>query len=243
MPFACIFVPDFPAEAIVRAEPELRAQAVAVLEGKPPLQKVFAVNEKARRAGIEPGMTKIQIEAFTEIVLRPRSTLQETAAHAALLDCAQSFSPRVEDTAPDTVILDLAGLESLFRSFPKIARDIARRADQRLEANVATALNPDTARFAARGFSGVTVIAEGKEAERMGNLPLEVLFPELTLPDPSEEAARLLETFDLWGVRNFRALCALPEVALSERLGQHGIQLQQLARGVISRTLCLRIRR
>ncbi len=73
MPFACIFVPDFPAEAIVRAEPELRAQAVAVLEGKPPLQKVFAVNEKARRAGIEPGMTKIQIEAFTEIVLRPRS--------------------------------------------------------------------------------------------------------------------------------------------------------------------------
>ena len=63
MPFACIFVPDFPAEAIVRSEPELHAQAVAVLEGKPPLQKVFAVNEKARRAGIEPGMTKIQIEA------------------------------------------------------------------------------------------------------------------------------------------------------------------------------------
>ena len=60
MPFACIFVPDFPAEAILRAEPELRSQAVAVLEGKPPLQKVFAVNENARRAGIEPGMTKIQ---------------------------------------------------------------------------------------------------------------------------------------------------------------------------------------
>jgi protein ImuB len=164
--------------------------------------------------------------------------LQETAAHAALLDCAQSFSPCVEETAPDTVILDLSGLESLFGSLPKIARDIARRAsDLGLEANVATAFNPDTARFAARGFSGVTVIAEGKEAERMGNLPLDVLFPELTLPEPSEEAARLLETFDMWGVRNFRALCALPEVALSERLGQRGIKLQQLARGVISRTL------
>src|SRR5215475_3574354 len=99
MPFACIFVPDFPAEAIVRAEPELRAQAVAVLEGNPPLQKVFAVNEKARRRGVEPGMTKIQLEPFTEIVLRPRSALQETVAHAALLDGAQSFSPRVEDTA------------------------------------------------------------------------------------------------------------------------------------------------
>jgi nucleotidyltransferase/DNA polymerase involved in DNA repair len=238
MPFACIFVPDFPAEAILRAEPELRSQAVAVLEGKPPLQKVFALNETARRAGIEVGMTKIQVEPWTDLVLRPRSPLQETAAHSALLDCAQSFSPRVEDTAPDTVILDLAGLESLFGVLPKIARDIARRtSDLGLEANVATAFNPDTARFAARGFSGVTVVPEGKEAERMGNLPLEVLFPELTAPNSSEETARLLETFDLWGVRNLRALCALPEVALSERLGQNGARLQKLARGAIQRTL------
>lgn len=238
MPFACIFVPDFSVEAVLRAEPELRSQAVAVLEGKPPLQKVAGVNEKAQRAGVEPGMTKIQIEACTELVLRLRSPLQETGAHAALLDCAQSFSPRIEDTAPDTVLLDLSGLESLFGSLPKIARDIARRtSDLGLEANVATALNPDTARFAARGFSGVTVIPEGKEAERLGNLPLEVLFPELGSSSPSEQATNFLETFDLWGVRNLRALCALPEVALSERLGQQGIRLQQLARGTISRTL------
>jgi len=238
MPFACIFVPDFPVEAVLRAEPELRSQAVAVLEGKPPLQKVVGVNEKARHAGIEPGMTKIQIEACTELVLRPRSLLQESAAHAALLDCAQSFSPRIEDTAPDTVLLDLSGLESLFGSLPKIARDIARRtSDLGLEANVATAFNPDTARFAARGFSGVTVIPEGKEAERLGNLPLDVLFPELASSDSSEQAMNLLETFDLWGVRNLRALCALPKIALSERLGQQGVRLQQLARGAISRTL------
>jgi protein ImuB len=238
MPFACIFVPDFPAEAILRAEPELRSQAIAVLEGKPPLQKVFAINEKARRIGIEPGMTKIQVEPWTDLTLRPRSPLQETAAHAALLDCAQSFSPRVEDTAADTVILDLSGLESLFGLLPKIARDIARRtSDLGLEANVAVAFNPDTARFAARGFQGVTVIPEGHEAERLGNLPLDVLFPELPGPDRSEADARILETFDLWGVRNLRALCALPEVALSERMGQTGPYLQQLARGAVARTL------
>jgi protein ImuB len=237
MPFACIFVPDFPVEAVLRAEPELRSQAVAVLEGKPPLQKVAGVNEKARRAGVELGMTKIQIEACTELVLRVRSSLQETAAHSALLDCAQSFSPRVEDTAPDTVLLDLSGLESLFGSLPKIARDIARRtSDLGLEANVATAFNPDTSRFAARGFSGVTVVPEGKEAERLENLPLEVLFSEL-VSNPSEQTASFLATLDLWGVRNLRALCALPEVALSERMGQQGIHLQQLARGVIARTL------
>src|SRR6201987_3911206 len=238
MPFACIFVPDFPVEAILRAEPELRAQPVAALEGKPALQKVFATNANARAIGIEAGMTKIQVEPWTELVLRPRSSLQETAAHSALLDFAQSFSPRVEDTAPDTVLLDLSGLESLFGSLPRIASEIARRTSNLgLEANVATAFNPDTAMFAARGFAGVTVVPQGKESERLGNLPLDVLFPELTAPNPPEETARLLETFDLWGVRNLRALCALPEIALSERLGQQGAQLQKLARGAISRPL------
>ncbi len=177
MPFACIFVPDLPVEALLRTEPGLRSQPFAVLEGKPPLQKVFAANENARRAGITPGMTKLQIEACAGLAFRARSVLQETAAHAALLDCAQSFSPRVEDAAPDTIVLDLLGMELLFGSLPKIARDLARRAlDLGLTANVAVAANPDTAVLAARGFRGVTVIPEGKEAERLGNLPVELLF-------------------------------------------------------------------
>ena len=62
MPFACIFVPNFPVAAVFRAEPELRPQAVAIFEGKPPLEKVFAVNESAGRMGIAPGMTKAQAE-------------------------------------------------------------------------------------------------------------------------------------------------------------------------------------
>lgn len=238
MPFACIFVPDFPLEAIVRTEPELRSQAMAVLEGKPPLQKVFALNENARRASIELGMTKLQVEACTDLVLRSRSQLQEAAAHAALLDCAQSFSPRVEDTASDTLLLDLAGLESLFGPLPKIAREVAcRAADLGLEANVAVASNADTAMVAARGFSGVTVIPVGEEADRLGNLPLDVLFGGLSDPHHKDGAERLLETLHRWGIRNLRSLAALPEIAISERLGQEGVRLQQLARGATSRTL------
>ncbi len=52
MPFACIFVPDFSLQAILRAEPSLRSQAVAVLEGKPPLEKILVANEHARTAGV-----------------------------------------------------------------------------------------------------------------------------------------------------------------------------------------------
>ncbi len=229
--FACIYVPDFPVEALLRTEPGLRSQALAVLEGKAPLQTIFALNEKARHASVSPGMTKLQVEACSDLVLRPRSLLQEAAAHAALLDCAQSFSPRVEDAGCDTVLLDLAGLEPLFGSLPKIARDVARRAsDLGLEANVAVASNPDTAVLAALGSSGVIVIPEGREAEQLGNLPLEVLFT-------GGHDLQALDVLERWGIRNLRALAALPEVALSERLGQEGIRLQQLARGCSSRSL------
>jgi protein ImuB len=248
MPFACIFVPNFPVAAVFRAEPELRARAVAIFEGKPPLEKIFAVNESARRMVITPGMAKAQAELCSELTLRPRSPLQESAAHAALLDCAQSFSPCVEDAALDTVILDLAGMESLFGTLPEIARNLFRRAaDLGLDANVAAASNPDAAMLAARGFSGVTVIPLGKESESLGSLPVEVLFADQgegkerdgkkEEDEQQKESVRLLATLDRWGVRNLRALAALPEVALSERLGQEGLRLQQLARGAASRTL------
>jgi protein ImuB len=236
--FACIFVSDFPVEALLRATPVLRSQSVAVLEGKAPLQKVFAVNENARRAGVAPGMTKLQLEACSGLALCDRSPLQEASAHAALLDCAQSFSPRVEDAGCDTVLLDLAGLETLLGPLPRIARAMARRAsDLGLEVNVAIASNPDTAGLAARGFRGVTVIPAGKEAEQLGSLQVEVLLENLPEPDSPQEAEQFFETLTRWGVRNLRALAALPDVAISERLGQKGVRLQKLARGVTSRTL------
>jgi protein ImuB len=236
--FACIYVPNFPVVAILRAEPELRTQAVAVFEGNPPLEKVLAANEKAASMGIAPGMTKAQAELCTELMLRPRSALQESAAHAALLDCAQSFSPVVEDEACDTVLLDLSGTESLFGPLPEIVLALHHRARTLgLEAQIATASNPDAAIVGARGFCGVTVIPDGQESERLGSLPVKVLFADRLEGEQKKEAACLLETLDRWGIRNLRALGALPEVALSERLGQRGLHLQQLARGTASRTL------
>jgi protein ImuB len=81
------------------------------------------------------------------------------------------------------------------------------------------------------------VIPPGKEAERLGQLPMEVLVDDHLEGDQREEAASLLETLNRWGIRNLRALAALPEVALSERLGQQGLHLQKLARGAHTRTL------
>jgi len=235
MPFACIYVPDFPVAAILRAEPELRSKAVAVVEGKPPLEKLLGGNEIARREGVCSGMTKLQAELCDDVILRDRSELQESAAHQALLDCAQSFSPRVEDFAPDTLWLDLSGLDKLFGPLPKIAREIYRRAaEMGLETNVAVASTLESALLAAQGFSGVTVVPEKKEAEVLGGLPVDVLFAG---DADFENSEQFLETFRRWGVRKFRDLAELPEIALTERLGQEGLNLQRKARGMGMRNL------
>ena len=234
--FACIFIPDFPAQAIICFEPELRVCPVAVLTGRPSLEKVMALNEQARQLGVDVGATKSQLEAWENLVLRPRSESQETSAHATLLDCAQSFSPEVEDTSHGIVLLNLAGLAPLLGPQPKIARDLMQRISQLgLEANIAVASNPDAALLAARGFAGVTLIPEGREAERLGDLPVDVLLESFS--SDAEEAARWVETFDRWGIRKLRALAALPEVPVSERLGQQGLRLQKLARGAAARKL------
>lgn len=235
MSFACIFVPDFPVAAILRAEPKLCSHPVAVLEGKAPLEKVLALNEEARHAGICEGMTKLQAELCDGVRLRDHSELQESAAHQALLDCAQSFSPRVEDFARDTLLLDLAGLDKLFGPLPKIARAMFRRASgMGLETNIAVASTLESALLAAHGFSGVTVIQDGKEAEILGSLPVDFLFSDQSNFEQKEE---VLKTFRRWGIHKFRDLAALPEIALTERLGQAGLDLQRKARGLGTRNL------
>lgn len=227
--FACLFVPDFPVEAFVCLEPELRLQPVAVLEGKPPLSRIIAMNDRAREATLELGMTRMQAQLRApETVLRMRSPEQEATAHASLLDCGHAFSPRVEDTALDHIVIDVSGLDRLLGNLSQVAEQIAQRATSLgLQVNVTLASNPDAAIYAAHGFPGITVIPAGSETERLGTLPIENLFP------PPET----LETLSRWGVRTFAQLAALPEIALSQRLGQEGLQLQKLARGTFVRTL------
>src|SRR5882724_2195344 len=159
--------------------------------------------------------------------------------YAALMNCAFAFSPLVEETAENTVVLDIEGCELLFGSPREIAKEIARQAAKLgLKANVATAQNPDAAIHAARCFSGVTVIAPGKEAKRLGDLPLEALDATLARVE-SDRAAEILETLGLWGIHSFREFAALPEVGVSERLGPEGVRLQKLARGESERPLLL----
>src|SRR5580658_7481283 len=228
MAFASIHVPNFPVQAVVRAEPSLRNRAVALVDGTPPIWNVVAANEAALLAGIELGMSKSQAAQFHALEIRNRSRVQEKSAHAALLDLGASFSPRLEDTAPDTIILDISGLASLFGSSENISTQLVQRASALgLLVSVAVSSNLEVSLHAARGFSSITVIPTGEEAKCLGKLSVRTLLP----------SAEILETLERWGVRDCAALAALPVLQLSERLGQEGVRLHELARGACLRSL------
>src|SRR5579864_124058 len=230
MAFASIHVPNFMMQAVVSAEPELRGGAVALTDGASPLCVVVALNEGARAAGIQLGMSESQAGEFCEVEIRRRSVARERALHGALLDVGWSVSPRIEDTSPDTIVLDIAGLGSLFGSEENIASELIRRAAALgLSAHVAVSANLETALHAARGFSGITLIPSGEEAACLGILPVRALYPSIEIQ----------ETLARWGIHTCAELAALPVLQLSERLGQEGVLLHELARGARVRSLVL----
>src|SRR5450755_3362983 len=120
-----------------------------------------------------------------------------------LLALASSFSPLVEDTAPGMVIFSIVGLGRLIGTPPEIAAAVARRgAEAGIQANLAISADPDTAMLAARHLRGITLIPAGREADRLGALPVHVISAE----------PELIETLDRWGIHTLADLAALPEL-------------------------------
>ncbi len=172
-----------------------------------------------------------------------------------LIDLAFTFSPLVEHTADDTVVLNVSGQNLLFgspansgpavddnatiHSVRALASEIVRRAAQlNFKVNVSIAANPDAAIHAARAFKGVTVIPVGEESLQLGNLSLKTL--DYSLADIEQErVAGIEETLELWGLRTFSDFAGLPLAGVAQRLGQAGVRLQKLAQGKSDRQMVL----
>jgi len=185
----------------------------------------------------------------------PKNGFQENAGQAMLVDLAFTFSPLVEQTAIDTVVLDIAGQDLLFGSpgnssapvdknaeidsARALASEIVRRANQLgFKVNVSVAANPDAAIHSARAFKGVSVISAGEESLKLGSLPLKLLDYSLAEIEP-ERVGEIDETLGLWGLRTFSDFARLPLAGVAQRLGQAGVRLQKLAQGKSDRQMVL----
>jgi protein ImuB len=228
--FGAVYVPNFILQAITRCEPELRTQPLAIIDGSPPTYQVVALNRLAEILGVARGMTKAAVSQFAQATIRTRCRVREKAASAALLDVAWSITPRVEDTARDTLLIDISGLASLFGNAETIASEIASRASTfGMHVHVAVSANVETARIVACALPGPTIVPEGEERRFLETLPVSMLSPSLELSG----------IFDRWGVTTCKALASLPVLSLSECVGQEGIRLQAIASGKGMRPLLL----
>jgi protein ImuB len=255
MRLACILVPLFPLAARLRSEPELKGEAVAVFEGNGNAARVVAASRRAREKGVRIGQTLPQARALLPALLaRGRGSESESAAQEALLEVADTFSPRVENANDGLVYLDLTGTPGLGSKFqiPKskgallplppgegrgegetsaelrLGRSIIAAVEKAgLPARIGLAASKLAARVAANLPDSPTVVPEGEEAAFLAPLSLHRLAPEL------DTAA----TLERWGIRSIGDLAKLPEGEVASRLGELGRALHSTARGIDQRPL------
>lgn len=226
--YLCVYVMEFAAQALLRMRPELRSKPVAVMDGEAPFQQVCSLNRFARSMGVAPGMSRAEMDSFPAVTLLKRSIAEEHSSRVALLECAGSFSPRIEEKSSEHAficVLDIAGTEKLFGAPETLADRLQEAfAAMGVGGSIAVSANFETAICLAKGSPGrkaPVILRAGEERQALAPLPLSVL----------SVSAEYAETFEQWGVSTLGVLAMLPEKDLIARLGQHGKQLRLLARG------------
>jgi protein ImuB len=149
---ACVWVPEFPVQALRRSAPDLAEAPLVIAAGPSPRDVLVAVAAEAAALGVRPGMTAAQArQVAPAVMVRVTPAAAAEAADEALADVAGGFSPRLERHLPGEVVLDVGGLVPRFGSERRIAHELLRACRRiGLEARAGVASSVGVARVAAR---------------------------------------------------------------------------------------------
>src|SRR5919201_2143511 len=149
---ACLWVPDLPLCAAIRAEPQLAAAPLAVVQSGDLGGRAHVLGATPAAEGVEPGQTLAEARAICPaLVHRQASVERERAAAQAAVEAAATVSPRFEEAAPGLVYLDAEGLGRLFGDDRGVARALVAAAERvGLRAAVGVAAGKTFALLAAR---------------------------------------------------------------------------------------------
>lgn len=223
--FAVLRVPAFALQAILRVEPALAAQPVALIVSARRGMAIEECNEIAAHAGVRSGYSAPRAQACCPgIVLRPRQPEREHEAATALLATAFGVTAYVETTAPGVCTL---GLEQLApaRHLPALQQALTQLAVLGFTASAGLGVTPLLALYAARH-------AEPGQA-RTGDRGFLAGLP-VTAAEPSAELIPILTT---WGIHTLGQLTALSKADVAQRLGRAGLALWERAAGQTTRPL------
>jgi protein ImuB len=187
---------------------------------------ILWVNEKARQAGVLPGL-RYAAGASLTMNLRagvvPPSEIEE--AVEALTERLIRLTPEVEPSGeePGVFWLNAAGLDLLYPSLEEWARSVSEELDRAgFSATVVVGFTRFGSYALARAGRG-TVVFRNPATERAA--AREVLLDRLDL-DPA-----LRDTLEKLGVRTVGAFLSLPPGGLRERFGPEAYRLYRMAAG------------
>jgi protein ImuB len=215
--FAVLLIPDFSLHALLRFNPALRGEVVAILTGEGRRARVTAVS--AASTAVAPGMTAAQALAeCPALQLLNPSLVAERETGALLLSAAWTLSPWVEPTAGGRCTVDLTGAnpDNLPSQLRAVRTQLSR---QGLPVKMGVGPNALLARYAAHLAAPELWVRDA--GAFLKPLPLSVLA--LTADEE--------RLFTDLGIRTLGALTAFPRAALNNRLGLRGDDLWARAAG------------
>lgn len=110
-----LWFPRLGAERLIRQEPALWGQPLAVLRETGQMQVVSSLSEEAAREGVHTGQPHRDAQALCPgLVTRLQNAQAEAAFLSTLRRWAVRFSPWVAEEAPSALMLDITGCAHLF---------------------------------------------------------------------------------------------------------------------------------
>ena len=223
---ACVDLPAFPLQLLLRRHPDWAGHPAAVVAQDKPQGLVIWVNESARQQGVLPGLR--YAAAFSLASTLRAGEVSQAESDKALGDLTERllrFTPEVEPAAqePGVFWLNGSGLQRLYAS-PK-AWASAMQQDlgaQGFNANLAVGFSRFGSYAVAKTKAGITIFRDAAEEQQAASaVPLDRLNIE---PKFRDALSKL-------GITTVGKLLSLPPGGLRERFGKEAYRLHRMAAG------------
>ena len=168
--FATIYVPNFFLQAAMRHQ-QLSSTPVALIDEQEKKPTIIQLNQAAEFAGVRHGMTPSQgLARCLNLVIKPRSSIQEESLTNLLLQYCFSLTPLVEATAPGVWTVQFTRVDNLFEKVTSIVR---RLGALEIAAQAGIGPTPDMSFLAANLAQPVLEISRPEKF--LAPLPIDIL--------------------------------------------------------------------
>jgi len=241
-PTACIDLPAFPLQLLLRKHPDWRLHPAAVVDADTPQGLILWINEKARAAGIATGMRYAAGLSLAGGLRASVVTAAEIAEEVAqLAELLRRFTPSVEPgpDEPGVFWLDARGLLRLFGSLSEWASGLhAEIVRAGFVASLAVGFDRFATYAVAKERRGPSRKAGPSPSVRLFDTPAaerkaarEVRLDRLALPTAARDTLLKL------GVTTVGQFVDLPLEGVGVRFGPEVRRLHRLASGALTQPL------